>query len=292
MALKLTDESESGRQVQRVAVRLCDGFPVALAPYEEKLTHDLPEIVGMYRPDLQSFQRGLDALHELLGKLSDLSPEWEARAKHASPDIEGLWHLAEELLELSKRATFIDALAKIEEDILGAYFPLGKVLGRNGMPVIEIYWSVIGAFAKSLDIDVEGLTVTVLAHELAHAYSHKGADTDGDRWGDVAFCNSTVFIKEGIAQYYTEKIVRWLRLRNLETPHAAYSRLLKCQSPPYRIHEQWSSDYSQEAVRAAIIECRNKQTTKTEEFVGFMKSAKARLSGPPAQRDLIPSADD
>jgi hypothetical protein len=186
----------------------------------------------------------------------------------------------EELLELSERATLIEVLGKIDEDILGAYFPLGRAPGHHGVAVIEIYWSVIGAFAKSLEIDVEGLTVTVLAHELAHAYSHKGADTNGDRWGDVAFCNSTVFIKEGIAQYYTEKIIRWLRLRNLETPHAAYSRLLKCQSPPYRIHEQWSKDYSQEAVRAAIIECRNNRTTRTEDFVGLMEHAKVRLSGP------------
>src|SRR5262249_4395710 len=148
----------------------------------------------------------------------------------------------------------------------------------GGSAVIEIYWAVIGAISKTIEVDLEGLTLVVLAHELSHAYSHLGADTDGNRWPDQAFCNSEVFIKEGIAQYYTEKILHWLNQRHIGAPYLAYTALLKIQGAPYHIHEEWSKEFSPESVRAAIIECRNSQATATQEFTDLMARAKDRLT--------------
>ncbi|SPE24671.1 hypothetical protein SBA3_1090027 [Candidatus Sulfopaludibacter sp. SbA3] len=37
----------------------------------------------------------------------------------------------------------------------------------------------------------------------------------GNRSPDRAFCQSQVFIKEGIAQYYTDKGVEWFQQRNM-----------------------------------------------------------------------------
>jgi len=108
---------------------------------------------------------------------------------------------------------------------VGAYFPLGRNPARSRAPAVELYWVVIGAIAKIIDVDLEGLTLVVLTHELAHAYSHLGADKDGNRWNDKAFCQADVEIKEGVAQYYTEKVVSWLAQRNVESPYHTYAEL-------------------------------------------------------------------
>ncbi len=277
MALKLADDSGAGRQVQRVAVVISDGLPKALLAHERDLTEELAEIAGMFRPDLLSFKEAAAALQLLLGRLGGLDPKWSEREKLEVPKIVELESLTAELLELAGHATFTKKLKMIDEDILGAYFPLGNKPKGGGPPVIEIYWTVIGAVAKAIQVDVEGLTLTVLTHELAHAYSHLGADTDGNRWADHAFCVSEVFIKEGIAQYYTDKVVGWFQQRNLAAPSSAYTALLRIQSPPYNIHKEWLEQFSPEIVRAALVECRNNHVTKTEEFIELMNMAKHRL---------------
>jgi hypothetical protein len=274
MALKLADDSGGGRQVQRVAVSLCDGLPVALLAYEHDLTTELAEIAGMFGPDLLSFSESAAALQQLMDRLGSVGDSWAERAKVERPRIAALENLTAELLELAARATFTDKLKAIDGDVLGAYFPVGKKPKGGGPPVIEIYWAVIGAVAKAIQVDVEGLTLTVLTHELAHAYSHLGADTDGNRWADEAFCQSEVFIAEGIAQYYTEKIVQWFQQRNIASPFNAYTELLKVQSRPYHIHEEWTKKFSPETVRAAMIECRNTQVIWTVDFVRLMDMAK------------------
>ena len=278
MALKLADESGWGRQVQRVGVVLSDGLPTALVPYEDDLTKKLAEIAGMFRPDLQSFSEGASALQQLLDRLGDLDRSWADRAAVADVNVSPLLKLVEELLSLAAQATFTETLRKINQDILGAYFPVGKKAKSNGPPVIEVYWAVLGAVAKTIDVDVEGLTLVVLTHELAHAYSHLGADTDGNRWSDKAFCDSDVFIKEGIAQYYTDRIMHWLEQRNVGRPFYAFTELLKIQGSPYQIHQEWSREFSPEGVRAAIIECRNSQITAADAFIGLMEMAKQRLT--------------
>lgn len=287
MALKLADDSGWGRQVQRVGVTVSDGLPVELVLHEQDLTTDLVEIAGMFRPDLLSFQRAATALHQLLDRLSSLDSTWAARSPAEKEKITSLEGLSATLLDLAARSTFKEILKKIEGDVLGAYFPRGKKPKSGGAPVIEIYWTVVGAVAKVIDVDVEGLTITILAHELTHAYSHLGADTDGNRWGDQSFCDSEVSIKEGIAQYYTEKIVRWLGQRHIEGPRHAYEQLLKIQGAEYRIHEKWTKEYSPESVRAAVIECRNSNVTVTTEFVELMEMAKHRLERRPRERDLF-----
>jgi len=281
MALKLADDSGWGRQVQRVAVITSDGLPAALLAHERDLTKDLPEIAGMFRPDLLNFKEASAALQQLLDRLGKLDTNWTERAKTEHARIVALEALTGELLELAKSATFTDRLKTIDEDILGAYFPVGKNPKRGSQPVVEIYWTVIGAVAKAIQVDVEGLALTVLTHELAHAYSHLGADTDGNRWADEAFCESEVLIKEGIAQYYTDKVVQWFQQRNIAAPFSAYAELLKVQSPPYHIHEEWLRNFSPEIVRAAMIECRNNQVTGTGGFIRLMEMAKERLDRHP-----------
>ena len=48
----------------------------------------------------------------------------------------------------------------------------------------------------------------VLTHELAHAYTQLGADIDGRRWAAASFAKAETELKEGLAQYYTERVLR------------------------------------------------------------------------------------
>jgi len=90
-----------------------------------------------------------------------------------------------------------------------------------------------------------------------------------------------------MAQDYTEKVMKWLGQRHIAAPQQAYEQLLQIQGPPYRIHVQWTKEYSPESVRAAIIECRNSHITETAAFVDLMERAKHRLERRPPNRDLF-----
>lgn len=63
----------------------------------------------------------------------------------------------------------------VNEDILGVYrfdvrglFDDEKAVNRA---TIHLYWGVIGWVSELLGCDVEDLTIVVLTHELAHAYT-------------------------------------------------------------------------------------------------------------------------
>lgn len=62
------------------------------------------------------------------------------------------------------------------------------------------------AYARVLDVTVEGLTVAVFAHELVHAYTHLGNDHDVQQWETKAFADADNKIVEGLAQFYTATI--------------------------------------------------------------------------------------
>ena len=52
---------------------------------------------------------------------------------------------------------------------------------------VELYWGVIGLFSQILGLNPEALTIVILAHELAHAYTHRAADIDGKFWDSQGF---------------------------------------------------------------------------------------------------------
>lgn len=64
---------------------------------------------------------------------------------------------------------------------------------------------MVGLFAQVLGAPLEPVTAVVLAHELAHAYTHAGLDIDGVRWEASDFRRSELAIVEGLAQYYAER---------------------------------------------------------------------------------------
>ncbi len=75
----------------------------------------------------------------------------------------------------------------------------GSRYRRKYSTQICLYWGVIGLVARLLGVSVEGLTITVLAHEYAHAYTHLGFDRSGGRWTGEAFGASEHELVEGLA---------------------------------------------------------------------------------------------
>jgi hypothetical protein len=63
------------------------------------------------------------------------------------------------------------------------------------------HWLGVGL----LGCQVEDLTIVVLVHELAHAYTQNGADIEGRRWATISFAKAETALKEGLAQYYTDR---------------------------------------------------------------------------------------
>ena len=105
------------------------------------------------------------------------------------------------------------------------------------------------------EASVEDLTIVVLAHEVAHAYTQLGADTDGRRWPVAAFGQAEVSLVEGLAQYYAERALMRLAAR-YPGAHAVFLQLLAKQPPPYHAHEPGAPHVSPEAVRRAMLEVR------------------------------------
>jgi len=99
-----------------------------------------------------------------------------------------------------------------------------------------------------------------MAHELAHAYTHLGLDSDGSRWED-GFWGCDPGIVEGLAQYYTHMTARAMRdERGHEKVWSAYDQLTKLQknngAKVYVNHLDWVENISPEAMRFGLLELR------------------------------------
>jgi hypothetical protein len=186
------------------------------------------------------------------------------------------YDFSEHLLKTSQSFDLVTKLHAVEDDILGQYRWLDARQGQTSAS-IHLYWGVIGLVARALAISVEGLTVKVLAHELAHAYTHLGADIDGHRWDNEDFYNTKRIVKEALAQYYTHQLVGRLKARMPEAQEA-YEQLLPHQPADYKVQERWIKDgASAEHVRLAMVLFRRNGASTLEEFEELLDDAKLKL---------------
>ena len=174
--------------------------------------------------------------------------------------------LVDQLLELKKKLINPDVIFPEEKlvytgrEFLGCYWP------DSGE--IEIHWVAIGMFVALFDEykhSVENVTAFVLAHELAHAYTHRGFDTDGRQWGkrdnrskklDLRdFTETSIFIIEGLAQYYTGVVSESME-RIQPGMHKAFEDLLGYQKEHYKDFRNWIPKHpnQREIVRLVMIE--------------------------------------
>ena len=117
----------------------------------------------------------------------------------------------------------------VNEDFLGIYeydarglFADEQALNRA---IIRLYWGVIGLVSEWLGCAFEDLAVVVLTHELAHAYTQLGADIEGRRWAAPSFAKAESTLKEGLAQYYTDRVLHRLERRYGEALRVFFSLL-------------------------------------------------------------------
>jgi hypothetical protein len=171
------------------------------------------------------------------------------------------------ILRAQQTEELVSRLRQIDHDVLGAYF---FVRGE-----VHIYWMVIGFYASILNVSIEDLTIVVVAHELAHVYTHLGKDVDKSRWDTDAFARSDLRIVEGLAQLYTDRVVHRLApiYPGAET---AFHELLRLQSTPYTIFQEWIDAGAQgEEVRATMIQTRKARITTYDEFYTALENARS-----------------
>jgi hypothetical protein len=173
----------------------------------------------------------------------------------------------------------IERIRTIDRDWLGAYF------FRQGR--IELYAPAIALWSKYLGVPVEDMAIVVLAHELAHAFTHIGRDIDGRVWATDDFAKADLFLVEGLAQFYSDRVCERL-VRRRPAVRSAFDLLNENQSPPYCIFHEWKKigPLVGEAVRHALIDCRVSRIKDHAAFYSVLQAAHDRLAtGKPADVD-------
>ena len=258
LVMRTPEETEEKRAGAQVPVEISPGHPAILA--EVMFSDDLEGVLllGRYRSNLEQVRtgaRGLLELRELLAGRPD--PEKWIRATAAELRSSGDW--AASLLEILDRHDPLKTVLAVRDDYLGVYeYDIRELFADEyavNRATIRLYWGVVGLVAEWMGCTAADLTVVVLAHELAHAYTQLGADIEGRRWPARQFQQAESGLKEGLAQYYTDRVLHRLE-RRYPGALRAYEAMLQGQPKAYRTHLPWINDFSPEAVRRAMLEVR------------------------------------
>lgn len=267
-ALKLTDDS--GRMTASVPVAVIDGMPRSLADATSGFEAWQWWLI-LNRPALEQAEQGLKLVVD----------QWDLLTRHlddVSKDLKAVGTsraLIANILRRSVEKDLLERFGEIEEDILGAYWIHASK--------IQLYWMPLAIFAPLLGVSLATLTVVVLCHELVHAYTHRGVDIDGFSWPTDRFIRTDTYVKEGLAQYYTERIMHDLRTRLPDGLDTFLEKTSK-QSAPYTAYKNWLGDKGQpspEATRLAMLEFRNASPAVFEhqKFLDRLKLAQGQIRG-------------
>ncbi len=280
------DESlygHSDSSFSKVSVNILAVVPEEIKEFHIPKQFEIAALLSEYKPDLTALR---DSSKKITKFIIDYQEKPELFEYVGGPMMEA-GDEAEALLKLLEHYDLVKEILKINMDILGRYTfhkppsmmakkdPWGTMNGR-----ISLYWRVIGLTANSMGVGIDALTAVVLAHELAHAYSHLGYDIDGTRWDDEGFMHSEKCMVEGVAQYYTEKVMHRLRYR-IPGGYDAYKALLEKQPPDYQTHTEWKDfkGSTSEAFRAALITLRKGEPVSRDAFEWHLGREAEKLRG-------------
>ena len=274
-------QSVSADQVT-VRVELVPGLPLSLREKEIADKDRLAALIAPWRDSLQRLRDSGSDVRQLVTRLST-DPRGLPLVSEGSEAIEPVVGLAERLLQESAKFNLAQWILDVDEDVLGSYRytlpdPRKPFERRRQDPWIELYWSVIGLFARLLVVDIEDLTVVVLAHELAHAYTHLGTDIDGHAWTPTEFAKGDHTLKEGLAQLYGNVVCQRLSI-GAPKAKAAFDRLLQGQPAAYQTHKPWESTRKPEELRLALLQVRRSGAGKLVDFERFLEDAQKSLRG-------------
>ena len=267
-ALKLS--GDSGRAVASVPVSVVDGMPRPMAeatsdiePWQWWLILNAPALATA-REGLRIIADERDMLARHLGDIAD-----------EMASVDSSRGFVERILGHSIERDLAERLEGIEDDILGAYWVHDSK--------IQIYWMPIAIFASLFGLSIPMLTIITLCHELAHAYTHRGVDLNSNAWNTNHFIRTDNGVKEGLAQYYTDQVMRAFETR-VPGILEAFLKLAESQSRLYSDYQTWignSEESGLEAVRYAMLELRNSSPPlyDYEGFVENIRSAQRVLGG-------------
>lgn len=265
-----------GRESQsRIAVEVCDGFPRPLAEIVEQIDLTLWRL-ALGQNSLLGLAQGATFVTEHWDELLEW-PHMPSELQGSQPALQATLRLAEKLRALVTDLRLEVRIAAVHEDILGCYDSENHTIG--------LYWISIGMFASLLGCSVEDLTGVVLAHELAHAYTHLGQDVDGQVWDRQAFAAADLEITEGLAQFYTALVAnsRMVSQRSLGFSRA-FRNLLAYQAEPYHVHMHWGEEEAElagERVRLAMLACRKRGVTRYSDFRRLLAKSAGVLGASP-----------
>src|SRR6476661_763301 len=142
---------------------------------------------------------GASGLIGLRDSLLEL-PESETWVSASSADLQSVANWSAALLKVLDQHDPLKSVLAVNQDFLGIYDYDARALFLDEQAInratIRLYWGVIGLVSQWLGCEVEDLTVVVLTHELAHAYTQLGADIAGWRWPAAAFAAAELGLKE------------------------------------------------------------------------------------------------
>jgi hypothetical protein len=277
------DDLLGGRdEMISVPITVHPGLPEGLQPLERQTIddqHRLAVLLSPYRQALVAFRdSGKTLTEEMIPMLR--SDELGRRLLDGrETDVGPAWRYVDSLCKALATFDLTKFILTVNEDVLGVYRYNDHNDYDDPNPKIELYWGVIGLIARDLGVAVEDLAAVVLAHELAHAYTHVGSDADDRYWNTRHFNKSSVGLKEGLAQYYTVLVCQRLE-RDAPGIRAAYKKLLPKQPAAYHVQEEWK-DSTPEMVRHAMLEIRRTSNDGTPEtFKELLRKAEAPLGVP------------
>lgn len=255
-----------------VPIAVVPGMPQPLKEMEFSPEDAELLLLGQHRAELLMIQEGLPGVYSLILEMMAAKNALVTDGPYRS-SAETLLEWTERLLKILEDANPVKKLLAVNEDVLGAYRYSPREWGREPHSNIELYWCIIGLVAQMLGTPVDALTVVVLAHECAHAYTHLGTDIDGERWDSKAFSQSEVSLTEGLAQYYTYRVCKRLE-ESLPEAIEAYDKLLAQQPPAYQAHRGWLELYTPEEVRLGVLEVRRRDLGTLKKYEQALVRAK------------------
>ena len=267
---QLTTEIGFQHRGRQVSVRVVDGLP---APLSGMLGHaDGLALVALNQSLLRGVVDGTDFMDSVLENV--IASDRNLLGTVQPIEIEHVRKTAKAWMLRANDHNLAQSLSQINEDVLGAYFFYRRE--------IRIYWLAIGIFSALCDVPIESLTMVVLTHELAHAYSHLGYDIDGYDWPTRSFASTDIAIIEGLAQFYTEIVCRNLG-DQIPEAERTFEALLKRQNDIYKTHRTWvrqDDRHSGEIVRVSLVECRRAgKTMHRHDFANTVNKRRFEIAG-------------
>jgi hypothetical protein len=277
--MRTPEDGEQNRQGAQVPVEVSPGYPAILEGITFPDNYELIMLLGHYRTSLEQTQTGVMGLLRLREELLR-RPNSERWIQATEAELRPTANWAAYLLKLLNQHDPLKTILAVREDFLGVYqYDIPDLFADEyavNRATIHIYWGVIGLVTEWMGCTVEDLAIVVLTHELGHAYTQLGADIEGRRWPARVFGKAEPGLIEGLAQYYTDRVLRRLE-RRYGGALKAYEAMLPGQPAIYRTHAPWVQEFSPEAVRRAMLEVRRWQEGRVEDFERRLAEAQKEL---------------